>query len=354
MTLTERQQALGAQIAPDGVPLHFGDIASEYDAGQNGTVLMERSHEARIQITGEDRLTFLNNITTNDLTTMADGEGRGTVLTKSNARIIDRFLVYNRGETTLLLTGPGRGQAVMSLLDRNIFFNDDAQPQILDGRQFVLHGPNADDVINKFGLDAVSVAPLHGVDIELAGQPVFVARRKSLSGAHWSVTVPQGADDVAVWDAILDAGARPAGAIAYNMLRIRAGAPAHGREIHPDYIPLEVGLWDEVSFAKGCYTGQEIIARMESRARLARVMVRVELDAPAKAPTPLNNEDDRAVGTLTSSVTTTADEYLGIAVVKNDVAVPGTQFRISNGATATVLDLAGAAPPTRMLKGTAG
>ena len=57
----------------------------------------------------------------------------------------------------------------------------------------------------------------------------------------------------------------PAGSLTYNVLRIRAGRPGVGHELSTDYIPLELGLWDEVSFTKGCYTGQEIIARMESR-----------------------------------------------------------------------------------------
>src|SRR5690606_27230476 len=108
-----------------------------------------------------------------------------------------------------------------------------------------------------------------------------------------------------VWTALLAAGAdhglQPAGSLTYNVLRIRAGRPGVGRELSADYLPLEVGLWDEISFNKGCYTGQEIIARMESRSRLAKTIVTLALDALVEAPAPISI-DEREVGTLTSSV----------------------------------------------------
>lgn len=350
MNLNDRQRQQGAQIAPDGIPLHYGNVDAEYAAAHNGAVMMDRSHEGRLRATGADRLEFLHRICTNDLHNMAPGEGRGVVLTQPNARIIDRVLVYHRGETALYLTGPGRRDAVQNLLQRNIFFNDDAQLAPQAGHQFVLHGPTADGVIAALGIDAQAVPPLHGVEAEIDGQRVFVARRKPVSGAHWAVITTADAGAVPVWDALNAAGALPAGALAYNMLRISAGVPAYGREISGDYLPLEVGLWDEVSFTKGCYTGQEIIARMESRAQLARVMVRVVLDGPLTAPEPLQHEG-KAAGTLTSAVTTAPNEHLGIAVVKNALGQPGVTFTTQAGVTVTVRDLAGTPPPERMLKG---
>jgi folate-binding protein YgfZ len=349
MMLNDRQREQGAQIAPDGVPLHYGDVAAEYAAARNGAVVMDRSHEGRLRVTGADRLEFLHRISTNDLHNMTVGEGRGVILTQPNARIIDRMLVYNRGETALYLAGPGRRDGLQNLLQRNIFFNDDVQLIPLDGNQFVLHGPTSDDVITALGVDAATVPPMHGVEAEIAGHPVFVARRKPFSGAHWTVITFDAASAIPVWDAIHTVGATLAGAIAYNALRIGAGVPAYGRELSGDYIPLEVGLWDEVSFTKGCYTGQEIIARMESRARLAKVMVRVTLDGPTNAPTALLHEG-KTVGTLTSAVTADG-EHLGIAVIKNALAEPGATFTTEDGVTVTVRDLAGAPPPERMLKG---
>ncbi len=135
---------------------------------------------------------------------------------------------------------------------------------------------------------------------------MIVLRDQPLSGAHYRLIVPE-AQAADVWAALLEAaltaGLIPAGSLTYNALRIRAGRPAAGHELSTDYLPLEVGLWDEISFTKGCYTGQEIIARMESRGRLAKVMVTLRLDAAVEAPAPISLEG-REVGTLTSSVQT--------------------------------------------------
>jgi len=87
---------------------------------------------------------------------------------------------------------------------------------------------------------------------------------------------------------------------AYDYLRIEAGLPRFGRELTLDYIPLEAGLWADVSFSKGCYVGQEIIARMESRGKLAKRLVRLRPDAPLE-PGATISAGSRTVGAITSA-----------------------------------------------------
>jgi aminomethyltransferase len=87
---------------------------------------------------------------------------------------------------------------------------------------------------------------------------------------------------------------------AYDYLRIEAGRPRFGRELTLDYIPLEAGLWDDVSFSKGCYTGQEIIARMESRGKLAKRLARLRPASPVAAGAEIV-ANGRPVGTITSA-----------------------------------------------------
>ena len=138
-TLHELHQSQHAVLANDGIPLHYGDQLREYHAALEHAVLMDRSHEGRFEITGNDRLNFLHRISTNDLLKLAPGEARPTLFTNANARILDRATVVNRGETALLLTEPGRADALSRYLQRNIFFNDDARLSDLTPttRQFV-------------------------------------------------------------------------------------------------------------------------------------------------------------------------------------------------------------------------
>ena len=348
--LRDLHLAQNATLASDGIPLHYGDLKAEYHAGLERVVLMDRSHEGRIEASGRDRLELLHRISTNDLNHLEYGEGRPTVFTNANARILERAFVYNRGEKALLITEPGRGTPLLNYLQRNIFFNDDIQLNDLSPTTnlLTLHGPRADEVIAAWSPDTAQLPAYYSAELRFGDIPVFAARRKPISGAHWVLIVS--ADHAAsIWSALLETGSEhglaPAGSLTYNALRIRAGQPAIGRELSLDYIPLEAGLWDEVSFTKGCYTGQEIIARMESRNRLAKTMVTLTLAASANAPADLYH-DGHKIGTLTSSVTTPDDEHLGIGFVKVNAAMLGLQMGVGDqGIPATITGFAGAPPP---------
>lgn len=345
MNLAERQVKLGAALANDGIPLHYGDQAREYAAALTAAVLMERPHEGRLLLTGRDRLAVMHRISTNDLLRLTVGKGCPTIFTNANARVIDRATVYVLpNDRALVITEPGRGAALKAYLQRNVFFNDDLQISDMAGerQQFVLHGAAADQVMAAAYPDTAAL-PIYGV-IEIDG--MIICRDVPLSGSHWRL-FPRADDALAVWDHLLATGAErglvPAGSLTYNALRIWAARPGVGRELTGDYIPLELGLWDEVSFKKGCYTGQEIIARMESRGRLAKTIAALRLDAPVPAPAPLLHEG-REAGMLTSSVTTPDGEHLGIGVIKLALAEVDQRFS-AHGVNAIITRLPGAQPP---------
>ena len=143
----------------------------------------------------------------------------------------------------------------------------------------------------------------------------------------------------ALWDALLAAGEaaglQPGGLDVAEVLRIEAGRPGPAGELNEDYIPLETALWPDVSFSKGCYTGQEIIARMESRGRLAKTLVSVSLTGFAEVGTSWE-ADGRRQGTLTSLARTPDGRWIGLGFVKPDVAEAGRQLALENGARATI------------------
>lgn len=343
MSLQTRYQELGAALAPDGIPLHFGNLKAEYHAALNGCVILDRSHEGRLRLTGADRFDLLNRMSTNNMLNMKPGEGRATIFTNANARILDRTMVYHQDEDNLLMfTSPGRGQAMADYLRRNIFFNDKVALHDLtpETNLFALHGIQADDIVKQVIPAATDVQNLSGLNAVIDGIPVFAGRIKPLVESAWIILVPSDAAK-AVWNRFMEAGAKPTGGITYNTLRIRAGVPA--RELSTDYIPLELGLWDEVSFSKGCYTGQEIIARMESRNRLAKTIVRLELDEFTEAPAELYYQGKRA-GMLTSSVKSPDDEVFAIGVVKPELAQVDTQLTLGDDKPVRVSGLLGVQP----------
>ncbi len=349
MSLTPLHEHYGAVLAVDGIPLHYGNLAAEYRAGLEAAILLVRSHEGRLRLSGADRHTFLNRMSTNHLLDMGEGEGRVTVFTTAIARILDRALVYNRADDVLLITEPGRSDALATFLQRQIFFNDNVTIENTTSEtvQLALHGANADAIMEALAPGMISLKPLHGQTLTLQGATLFAARRKELSGQHWVLVMHQ-ADAALIYATIMAVGQAhgliPAGSLAYNVLRIRAGYPA-GRDISGDYLPLEVGLWDAVSFSKGCYTGQEIIARMESRARIARTLVSLDLAQFVEAPASIFM-DGKAVGELTSSVQAPDGTLYALAIVKIAAAKPGTALTIGEQAIpAMVSGLPGAQPP---------
>lgn len=340
--------SLGATLAPDGIPLHYGDQRAEYDAALTAAVLMDRSHEGRFVLNGRDRLALPQRMSTNDLLSLTPGLGAPTLFTNPNGRIIDRAVIYAREDDALVLTEAGRGPALRGYIQRNVFFNDDVQVADLEvsTRRFSLHGPNADQIVAAIDPEAAGQSGLICTQVRLGEYDVALMRSKPVVDAQWVLIVPSDSAS-AVFETLLEIGRafglRPAGSLTYNALRIRAGRPAPGRELSSDYIPLEVGLWDEISFQKGCYTGQEIIARMESRGKLAKTIVTVTLDQALEAPLTLFDQQKQA-GTLTSAVETLAGERFGIAIVRVAAARVGNVLHTENGTSVTITSLAGEQP----------
>src|SRR5690606_20128966 len=158
---------------------------------------------------------------------------------------------------------------------------------------------------------------------------VYIIGAESLAGGkgYWLMGAP---------DAVMAkvANISEADEATYNLLRIEAGYGDASGEFTEDYIPLEAGLWDIVSFTKGCYTGQEIIARMESRRQLAKMLVRLQSDTPI--PTELQ-ADGAKVGTLTSQAQHPQGYFLGLGYVKTGVLDEGIPLTTSEGSEIKIL-----------------
>ncbi len=346
--LAALHQNMGARLAADGIPLHFGNQPSAYQAALHSAILLDRSHEGRVLLQGDSLFDLVNRMSTNKLLDMSRYEGRATVFTTANARIMFRAMSYNLPDGLLMISEPGQGPALAQHLRRNIFFGDKAAVQDLSSKtaQFALHGPKAEAIIAQVGGEMPPPAHYHANAIALGKSPATAARRKSIVGSHW-VLICNIEDAPALYQRTLNLGRAfdllPAGSLTYNLLRIRHGRAA-GLELSADYIPLEVGLWDEVSFDKGCYTGQEIIARMESRQRLAKVMVKLKLSQLVEAPAAVF-ADGKACGRLTSSAAAPDGEIFALAVVKTAQARPGTALEVGGArASARVSGYAGVQP----------
>jgi aminomethyltransferase len=330
---------------------HVLDITTPgYHAALNGAALADESGAGRVFMRGKDRAALLQRLSTNDVARLRPGQGARTVLTTPIGRIIDVLTVHALEDALLIVSSPGQGGPVWAHLKKNIFFNDQVSLEAA-GRshgQLALYGAGATALLEQLSGTALSELRLqHTATIELAGVQVLAARREPIGGASFTL-YPLAEQLDAVRDALLAAGVVPLDTSTLDVLRVEHGYGAFGRELSQEYIPLETGLLDAVSFTKGCYVGQEIIARMESRGRLAKVLRGLKLTAkdegrrindaegdplvfglsPFVAPMKLE-VDGKEAGDLTSVVVSPRFGPIGLAYVRSAYAAPGGSVGIT-------------------------
>lgn len=313
------QGAEVGEIAGRTVTLHYGDPAAEYEAAKSGAVIFDLSHEGRVRAKGRDRIDLLQRMSTNDLSKLAPGQARMTVLTNPLARMVDAVWVLSLPDEAILLTSPGRAFAVRRWLSGYVFFQDDVQLSDATEElgQLGIHGPRASGIAERL---VPGAGALQNESV-IQSDGVAVLRTRPLVGGGFTLLAPSG-ELPALWERAVAAGAVAAGASTFQTLRVEAGLPYGGHEITEDYIPLEAGLWPAVSFSKGCYIGQEIIARMESRGRLAKTLVGLKLSGPVEEGTEIH-AGPMPVGRVTSTARSPAAGDIALAIVKTAHAEPG-------------------------------
>lgn len=287
------------------------------------TLIFDRSAaQARLELTDRDRFDLIHRLSTNDLADFRQGEGRSTVLTTALARIIDRVIVYHRGETGLMLTH--YPVTVLNWLRRHIFWQDRVKLRDMSAELGLLelHGPHATALAEGLISGAGSLA-LHSF-LEDSARRLIVARTFPLKGDGFALLAPPTALE-GIRQALMAAGAEMSTPAQYEAIRVAAGLPGPDAELTEEYIPLEAGLWDSVSFSKGCYIGQEIIARMESRNKLAKTLVGLRLAGAAEPGAALQVEGE-TVGVLTSIAPAESGGAVGLGFVKPDRAVIGVRL----------------------------
>lgn len=276
-------------------------LTEAYAAAHNAAVIVDHHERGMIYLTGSTRLDLINRMSTQAVDKLGSGEGAATVLTTDIGRIIDRPILYATSDSVYLLTGEGHAPALIRYFMRNIFFNDDVQVRDISGETaiFGIYGPRAGEMLAAAGFPEGDIPLHHWRRNEIGGATAYLHRTDPIAGDGYFVTAGE-PDREPVLAALLAAGPALIDDAAYDYLRIEAGLPRFGRELTLDYIPLEAGLWADVSFSKGCYVGQEIIARMESRGKLAKRLVRLRPGAAVERGAEVT-AGGRAVGTVTSA-----------------------------------------------------
>ena len=271
-----------------------------------GTAMFDVSNYGRLSVRGDDALDLLNRLSTNDLELMRPGGGMETVLTTNKGRIIDLLRILHMGDHLLMLTSPGTQDRVVEWIDFYTFAEDitvtDLAPET---SHFLFVGGEAGDALSEAGFGAWDLsAPLIHTTTEVGdGVPVII-RADFGSIPAWDVIVPRGRD-------IPAAGIEKHGSPALEMLRIEQGIPAFPSELNESHNPLEANLEPHISFNKGCYIGQEVVARLNTYDRVQRFLCRLVVeDTITLEPGSALTVDGDSAGEVTSSIPGFALAYL--------------------------------------------
>ena len=289
-----------------------------------------------LKATGEDSLDLLNRLSTNRVDHLDLGNWAPTVLTSDRGRIVDLLSVVNAGDCVYLLTSPGQQQAVIDWLDKYTIMEDlevedvsaalpvvalagagasaiigldDTGPDHLPGRQYPA------PTVNVGGVDAIAVAhPLGSVPCHLLLAPA------------------EAADTIAA--ALREAGAEAIGDEGWETLRVQSGAPAFGTEMGEPYNPLEAGLIGAIDFTKGCYIGQEVIARLDSYDRVQKYLAILRFSDGSDVTVGASLAfDGRTAGNVTSLYRTPGGEIRGLGYVRTAAAEPGSTLELQSPAS---------------------
>jgi aminomethyltransferase len=271
----------------------------------------------RIIMTGRDSASLLQRLTTNDVLALQPNQGLQTVLTTPIGRIIDVLHVIRVADALWVLTSPGQGPAVYSHLKKNIFFNDQItlSPAARTYRQVALYGVGATAFVSQLsGRDMTTIPQWQASIFAVADAEVIATPIAPLAGGGWRLLIPSAAVAACGLD-----GLSPVSDAELNLWQVESFVPAYGHELSTDYIPLEAGLEQAISFNKGCYVGQEIIARMESRGRRAKQLSRIRLASLVATPAAITTDAGKDAGIITRVVDSPRYGVIGLAYLKTQI-----------------------------------
>ena len=323
------------ETSPDaGAVWHYGDPLGEQRAAETGAALVDRSHRGVLTLTGADRQTWLHSISTQHVSELPDGASTQNLSLDGQGRVEDHWIQTELDGISYLDTEPWRGGPLLAYLQKMVFWSQ-VTPAAADLAVLSLLGPQlgAPGVLDALGVDALP-AELTATPLSGGG---FVRR---MTGANPSqieldVLVDRGRS-ADLQQRLTTAGVRPAGVWAYEAHRVAAVRPRLGVDTDERTIPHEVGwIGGAVHLDKGCYRGQETVARVHNLGKPPRMLVLLHLDGSVDRPATGDPvlAGGRAVGRVGTVVEHVDLGPVALALVKRGIPADTT---LSTGGEAEV------------------
>jgi aminomethyltransferase len=295
---------------------------TNYRAALEQSAWRNLSHFGRFRLRGKDAATLLHHLTTNDIKRLKPETGCEAALISAKARVLDWLSIWRTGDGYIVLTSPNRRAMFAPHARKFILFRQDVQIEDVteSTHMYGLIGPQAQAVFgDKVLLPADN-------KIASAEPSLHVARSTRLPFEGWLMWSEQ-KDELTQF--VNESGALLLDDETYNILRIEAGVPVAGLELTEDVNPWEAGLNELISLHKGCYNGQEIVARLNTYQKVKQKLLGLKLQTPLPMGTRADFKvEGRSAGFLTSSAHSPRFGPIGLGFVRTDWQTVGQEVQV--------------------------
>lgn len=335
-TFQDKLMAAGARLGSyrgAETAASFGDTAAELRALLEYAGVYDVSWQAKLVLSGEDCVRWLNGMVTNNVRDLALNRGVYSFVLNPQGRNQGDLVSYNRGDYLLVTTDREQSPKLKEIFDRYIIMDDVEVEDISDQLATIaVAGAKSADVLGAIGIDTTLFEPGQVGDLVWREIGISVVRSvlPAMDGYEfWSTP----ASLEKVWDALVSSGATPVGSDAVELYRISRGIPRYGVDLRERDLPQETGQQHVLNFAKGCYVGQEIVERIRSRGNVHRIFVGFEVEGEPPALGSKVVADGKDAGEITSAAQLPfpgGERTLALGYIRREFSDPGRAVKIND------------------------
>jgi len=340
LPLNDFHRSSGADfIERDGwlLPAHFGNAAAEYAAVRSTAGFIDLSHRGLLQLTGPDRLSYLQGLVSNDLRSLNPGNGQYATFLTQQGKVLGDVRILRSENSFYLDLWEFIKDKIVEQLNRYLVADEvEIADRSNEYATLSIQGPQSEALLRKLvGQAEFPEHSLQHVMVNVDATDICIVYASHTGEKGFDLIGPI-ANLPNIAQRLTETGkqfdAAWVGEEAQNILRIEAGIPRYGIDFTEDNLLLEVGLDHAVSFTKGCYLGQEVVERIRSRGHVNKKLVGLTLEGQESAsPRDVIVFADRPVGTITSSVHSPAlGKPIALGYVNRDCWNPDTSLTVNH------------------------
>lgn len=338
LPLHEIHKTVGAHFSsPDKweLPLHYGNPLEEYNAIRNGLALSDLSYQGLWLLTGVDCEKFLQGLISNDLPKPENHLGTHACLLTAKGKILSDFFLYPLPEGFLMTLESTNAEDTKTQLMR-FRMRSKVEMETLDWGRLLISGPKAQNLLEKFfGSPLPKMGENAFIEKDMDGTRIICIQRSITGGCDFHLYTPLENLET-IWKYLLSKGAdwgiQPVGQEALEICRIEAGLPRYGIDINADTLPNEAGIQDKViSYTKGCFPGQEVIARIKTYGHVNKQLSGLILESttlPKQGAEVFH--DKKSVGWVTSTTKSPLlKKVIAMGYLRREALKPGTPLTVT-------------------------